>query len=63
MLQCLLRWLSGGRYLDIRLSAGISPVKFYSFIYKYMDAILESEDLAYKFPNTEKELDDAAQGF
>ena len=28
-----------------------------------MDAILESEDLSYKFPSTVKELDDAAQGF
>ena len=28
MLHCLLRWLSGGSYLDIRLSAGISPAKF-----------------------------------
>jgi len=28
-----------------------------------MDAILESEDLAYKFPSTKKELDEASQGF
>ena len=28
-----------------------------------MDAILESEDLAYKFPSTAKEVDDASQGF
>jgi len=28
-----------------------------------MDAILESEDLAYKFPSTDKELDGAAQEF
>jgi len=63
MLHCLLSWLSGGSYLDIRLSAGISPAKFYSCVYKCMDAILESEDLTYKFPSTEKELDEAAQGF
>jgi len=63
MLHCLLRWLSGGSYLDIRLSAGISPAKFYSCVYKCVDAILGSEDLAYKFPSTEKELDEAAQGF
>ena len=62
MLHCLLRWLGGGSYLDIRLSAGISPAKFYSCVYKCVDAILGSEDLAYKFPSTEKELDEAAQG-
>jgi len=28
MLHCLLRWLSGGSYLDIRLNAGISPANF-----------------------------------
>jgi len=63
MCICLLRWLSGGSYLDIRLSAGINPAKFYSCVYKCIDAILESADLAYKFPSTEKEVDEAAQGF
>jgi len=60
MLHRLLRWFSGGSYLDIRLCAGISPDKFYSCEYKCIDAILESEDMAYKFPSTEKELDEAA---
>ena len=41
--------------LDIRLSAGISPAAFYNCIYKCIDAILDSEDLAYKFPDTAKE--------
>jgi len=63
MLHCLLRWLTSGSYLDIRLSAGISPAIFYSCKYKCMDAILESEDLAHKFPSTVKEVDKAAQGF
>ena len=63
MLHCLLRWLISDSCLDIRLSTGISPAKFYSCIYKCMDAILESEAMAYKFPSTAKELDEAAQGF
>jgi len=63
ILHCLLRWLSVGGYLDIRISAGIIPAKFYSCVYRCIDAILEYEDLAYKFPSTEKELDEAAQGF
>ena len=63
MLHCLLRWLGGGSYLDIRLSAGISKAAFYNYIYKCMDAILDSTALAYKFPSTAKEMEEAAQGF
>ena len=63
MLHCLLRWLGGSSYLDIRFSAGISPVRFHSCIYKSMDTILESESLAHKFPSTANEVDEAAQGF
>jgi len=48
MLYCLLRWLAGGRYIDIRLSAGISPAHLYTSVYKSMDAILDSEKLSYK---------------
>ena len=61
LLHCLLRWLGGGSYLDIRLCAGISPAAFYSCIYKCIDAILDSEDLAYKFPDTTEELE-SSQG-
>ena len=56
MLHCLLRWLAGGSYIDIRLSAGISPAYFYTSVYKCMDVILGSEELSYKFPSTAKEL-------
>jgi len=63
MLHCLLRWLADGSYIDIRLSAGISPANFYTSVYKCMDAILGSEELSYKFPSTAKELEEAAQGF
>jgi len=57
MLHCLLRWLGGVIYLDIRLSAGISPAKFYSCIYKCIDAIFNSEALTCKFPSTTRALD------
>ena len=63
MLHCLLRWLAGGSYIDIRLSTGISPSYFYTSVYKCMDAILGSEESSYKFPSTAKELEEAAQGF
>jgi len=55
MPHCLLRWLGGGSFLDIWLSAGTSKAAFYSCIYKYIDAILDSVALAFKFPNTAKE--------
>ena len=58
-----MRWLDGGSFIDIRLSAGISPAHFYTSVYKCMDAILGSEELSYKFPSTAKELEEAAQGF
>ena len=54
ILNCLLRWLAGGSYFDLKLSTGISQAAFYHYIYKCMDAILDSKLLAYKFPETEK---------
>ena len=63
MLHCLVWWLGGGSYLDIRLSTGISKAAFYGCIYKCIDAIKDAEDLADKFPDTAKELYEAAQGF
>ena len=49
--------------VDIGISASINPAAIHSCKYKCIDAILDSEDLAYKFPDTAKELDEAAQGF
>jgi len=63
MLYCLMRWLAGGIYLDLKLSTGISQAAFYHYNYRCMDAILDSTELAYKFPETEQELNEAAQGF
>jgi len=54
ILHCLLRWLGGESYLDIRLSAYISKAEFYSNMYKRMNAILDYKALAYKFPSTTK---------
>ncbi len=34
VLHCLYRWLAGGSYLDIILSAGISMPSFYTCSYK-----------------------------
>jgi hypothetical protein len=47
MLHCFLRWFGGGSYLYIGLSASITKAAFYSHIYKCMEAILDSDALAY----------------
>ena len=63
MLHCLLRWLGGGSYLDIRLSAGISVASFYRCVYKCIDAILASDELSYSFPEGEEEIASVARKF
>jgi hypothetical protein len=62
MSHCLLRWLSGGEYLDIRLGAGISVPSFYRCIHKCMDAILAADELSFSFPSGEQ-IDTAAREF
>ena len=63
VVHCLLRWLAGGSYLDIRLSAGISKASFYACVHRCVDAILYCGTLAYHFPNTAREISEAAGGF
>ena len=62
MLHCLLRWLAGGSYLDIRLCAGISVPSFYRVVYKCVDAILAADELSFSFPSGER-IDAAAVAF
>jgi hypothetical protein len=54
-LHCLIRWLSGGSYLDIRLTGGISVPSFYRIIHNCMDAIMKVPELAYHFPTDYQE--------
>ena len=62
-LHCLLRWLAGGSYLDIRLSAGISTPSFFRIVHLCMDAILLCPELAFAFPSTVSEVRDASNAF
>ena len=62
-LHCLLRWLGGGSYLDVRLCAGISIPYFYTCVYRCVDAILSCDRLKYKFPETVEEIEQAASSF
>lgn len=63
MLHCLLRWLAGGSYLDIRISAGISVASFYRVVHICIDAVLLCKDLSIDFPQTEEELQAKADAF
>ena len=49
-LHCLIWWLSGGSYLDIRLTGGISVLFFYKIIHNCIQAIMKVPELAYHFP-------------
>jgi hypothetical protein len=63
ILHCLLRWLGGGSYLDIRISAGISVASFYRCIHASMKAILLCDALLIHFPTTDNELQTAVDDF
>ena len=62
-LHCCIRWLSGGSFHDIRLTAGMSKTSFYMYAYRCIRAINESEALSYKFPTSPQEVEEAAQSF
>jgi DDE superfamily endonuclease len=59
-LHCLLRWMAGGSYLDIRLCAGVSKSSFYLCVYRCIDAILQCKELAYSFPTENESIKIAA---
>lgn len=60
---CLIRWLAGGRFSEIRHFAGISRATFYWLCYEIIDAILACDDLAIQFPETAAEISESIQGF
>ena len=57
VLHCLIRWLAGGSYLDIRLSAGISRASFYRCIHSAMDGLCSTDKITIDaFPPDESQL-------
>ena len=62
-LHCLLRWLAGGSYLDIRLSAGILVPSFYQIVHKCIAAILCCNELSYFFPTKREEISQTIKEF
>lgn len=63
MLHWTLQWHGGGSYLDIRLSAGISVASFCLPSNVFTNAIVLCESLAFSFPITETDIQNAADGF
>lgn len=62
-LHCLLRWLAGGSYHDIRMTAGISHSSFYRIMYKIVDEINSNPYFGINFPSSSTEIQDAADDF
>ena len=52
-LHCLIRWIAGGMYLDIRFHIKVATSTFYSYAYATMRAIMMCDDLSYSFPTDE----------
>lgn len=64
IVHCLVRWLAGGSYLDIKLITGISIPEFYHLIHKGMDAILLCKELDnINFPTNNEEIENMAENF
>jgi hypothetical protein len=52
VLHCVLRWLAGGSYIDIRDVAEISVASFYRVVHVGLRAIVKCDHLAFRFPST-----------
>jgi hypothetical protein len=61
--HCLLRWLGGGSYLDIRLSVGISVPSMYRIVHVCMNAIILCDEFEIEFPSNNTDLEATAEGF
>ena len=62
-LHCCIRWLSGGAWQDVRLTARISRSSLYEYAHRCVAAINSCTKLQYKFPTTASEIANAALGF
>ena len=62
-LQCLIRWLSGGSYLDILDIVLISSTSFYRFSYTCVSAILNCQSLHISLPMSNEDINRWCMGF
>eukprot|EP00918_Siedleckia_nematoides_P040746 GHVU01088453.1.p1 GENE.GHVU01088453.1~~GHVU01088453.1.p1 ORF type:complete len:221 (+),score=23.12 GHVU01088453.1:357-1019(+) len=63
IMHCTLRWLAGANYDDLRVIGGVSKSSFYRAVHACLAAICKCPDLAYRFPSTQHEVNDAAASF
>jgi hypothetical protein len=63
MLHCMLRYLAGGSYLDVRDAAHISVPSFYRVLHVALRAILKCKTLCFQFPATPAVIDASAARF
>eukprot|EP00918_Siedleckia_nematoides_P032876 GHVU01071392.1.p1 GENE.GHVU01071392.1~~GHVU01071392.1.p1 ORF type:complete len:439 (+),score=38.18 GHVU01071392.1:879-2195(+) len=63
VLHCVLRWLAGASYDDVRLIAGISKPSFFRALHAGLAAIVMCPELEYRFPATNEEINAAARAF
>jgi DDE superfamily endonuclease len=58
-----IRWISGGAHHNIRTVGGLSQASFYRLMWRCAKAILDCKELDYSFPQTEEEIQTAANNF
>jgi hypothetical protein len=62
-LYATLRYLAGGSYTDIHFFCGISETSLYRVVSTVIALIIDCKELSIDFPTTEKECENAAEGF
>lgn len=62
-LHCLLHWLAGGSYLDVRVPGGMSIATFYAICDMVIDAINQAPTLQYSLPRSSPDMEKIARGF
>ena len=52
IMHCLIRYMAGGSYIDIRLVVDVSVASFYNCVHTAMVALIKCDALKIKFPDT-----------
>ncbi len=63
ILHCLLRYMAGGSFHDIRVSAGLAKSTFFSCLHRGIKAVNSCKELSLQFPTLASELQQAAHEF
>lgn len=63
IVHVMLRYLAGGSYHDIRVTAGLAKSTFFSCLHRGVKAVNNCKELALKFPTLASELKESAMNF